>query len=280
MTAGGLRAPDRRVPARRRRRRRARPRRHRRAASAWGSWAAGMLASRRAGRASPRGSGPGRAWRPRSPAWPRSPRSWTSCTWPTPSSTASCTCSCSWRWRGSARSRSPADARVVAFLAFFMLVAASSASFGVSFLAVFLGYLLLATWLLLLQHLLVEAEPAPRRAVLAGGPAGSARGLLVLAAAAAATTLAITAVLFFVIPRVGLAALPFRGKIGPAGDRVQPSASSSARTARSRPTRAWRCACTSPRAWRIRIGSPICAGAGSPTTSSTGRRGAWASPSG
>jgi len=111
--------------------------------------------------------------------------------------------------------RSPGDARVVAFLAFFMLVAASSASFGVSFLAVFVGYLLLATWLLLLQHLLVEAEPAPRRVVLAGGPAGSARGLLVLAAAAAATTLAITAVLFFVIPRVGLAALPFRGKMGP-----------------------------------------------------------------
>ena len=121
--------------------------------------------------------------------------------------------------------RAPADARVVAFLAFFMLVAASSASFGVSFLFVFLGYLLVATWLLLLQHLLAESEPAPRRAVLGGGPAGNARGWLVLAAASAAATLLITAVLFFVIPRVGLAALPFRGRTGPLmtgfSDRVE-----------------------------------------------------------
>jgi hypothetical protein len=78
-----------------------------------------------------------------------------------------------------------------------MLVAASSASFGVGFLFVFLGYLMVATWLLLLQHLLAEAEPGPRRVALAGGPAGSPRGLLVLAAAAAPPLL--TAVLFFVI---------------------------------------------------------------------------------
>src|SRR5262249_9405477 len=53
--------------------------------------------------------------------------------------------------------RAPGDARVIAFLAFFMLVAASSASFGVSFLAVFLAYLLLSTWMLLLQHAISES---------------------------------------------------------------------------------------------------------------------------
>jgi len=112
--------------------------------------------------------------------------------------------------------RAPADARVVAFLSFFMLVAASSASFGVSFLFLFLGYLLLATWLLLLQHVLSESEPAPGRTVVGGAlPIGRGRGLLLLAVAASAATLAITVALFFVIPRVGLAALPFRARLGP-----------------------------------------------------------------
>ena len=122
--------------------------------------------------------------------------------------------------------RAPGEARVVAFLSFFMLVAASSAGFGVSFLFVFLAYLLLATWLLLLQHVLAESAPGPRRTVVGGSSAlGSPRALLVLAVAASAATLAITAVLFFVIPRVGLAALPFRGRMGPMvtgfADRVE-----------------------------------------------------------
>jgi len=106
------------------------------------------------------------------------------------------------------------DARTVAFLAFFMLVAASSAAFGVGFLFVFIAFLLLATWLLLLQHILVESEPAADR-VVAGAPQwASPRMLLGLAAAASIATFFITTALFFVIPRVGLAALPFHGKIG------------------------------------------------------------------
>ncbi|HUG37430.1 MAG TPA: transglutaminaseTgpA domain-containing protein, partial [Candidatus Limnocylindrales bacterium] len=122
--------------------------------------------------------------------------------------------------------RGPADARVVAFLSFFMLVAASSASFGVSFLFVFLAYLLLTTWMLLLQHVLAESEPAPGRSVVGAAlDLRSGRGLLALALAASATTLAISAVFFFVIPRVGLAALPFRGRTGPLvtgfSDRVE-----------------------------------------------------------
>ena len=107
------------------------------------------------------------------------------------------------------------DARVVAFLAFFMLVAASSAAFDVGFLGVFIAFLLISTWLLLLQHVLVESAPAPDR-VVAGGSAtwASPRMLMGLAAAASIATFLFTTALFFVIPRVGLAALPFRGKIG------------------------------------------------------------------
>jgi hypothetical protein len=106
------------------------------------------------------------------------------------------------------------DARTVAFLAFFMLVAASSAAFGVGFLFVFIAFLLLSTWLLLLQHMLMESEPGPDRSV-AGSPQWvSPRMLLGLAAGASIATFLITTALFFVIPRVGLAALPFRGKIG------------------------------------------------------------------
>jgi protein-glutamine gamma-glutamyltransferase len=107
------------------------------------------------------------------------------------------------------------DARAVAFLAFFMLVAASAAAFGVGFLGVFVAFLLLSTWLLLLQHMLVESAPAPDR-VVAGGTVqwASPRMLMGLAAVASIATFLITTALFFVIPRVGLAALPFRGKLG------------------------------------------------------------------
>jgi transglutaminase-like putative cysteine protease len=107
------------------------------------------------------------------------------------------------------------EARVVAFLAFFMLVAASSAAFDVGFLGIFIAFLLLSTWLLLLQHVLVESAPASDR-VVAGGAAqwASPRMLMGLAAGASIATFLITTALFFVIPRVGLAALPFRGKIG------------------------------------------------------------------
>ena len=112
--------------------------------------------------------------------------------------------------------RVPGDSRVVAFLSFFMLVAASSGAFGVGFLFVFVAFLLLSTWMLLLQHVLAESEPAPGRVIVGLSPhLAWGRGLLGLAAGAAAATLLITAALFFVIPRVGLAALPFRAKVGP-----------------------------------------------------------------
>jgi len=112
--------------------------------------------------------------------------------------------------------RASGESRVIAFLSFFMLVAASSGAFGVGFLFVFVAFLLLSTWMLLLQHVLAESEPAPGRVVVGISPhLAWGRGLLGLAAGAAAATLLITAALFFVIPRVGLAALPFRARLGP-----------------------------------------------------------------
>ena len=85
----------------------------------------------------------------------------------------------------------------------------------VGFLGVFIAFLLISTWLLLLQHVLVESAPAPDR-VVAGGSAtwASPRMLMGLAAAASIATFLFSTALFFVIPRVGLAALPFRSKIG------------------------------------------------------------------
>jgi protein-glutamine gamma-glutamyltransferase len=103
------------------------------------------------------------------------------------------------------------DSRIVGFLAFFMLVAASSSAFGVGFLFVFVAFVMLVTWLMLLQELALDGENAPGRTVV-GSAQGPATGRVVFGVALAASVGAVlmTAVLFFVIPRVGLAALPFR----------------------------------------------------------------------
>jgi protein-glutamine gamma-glutamyltransferase len=94
------------------------------------------------------------------------------------------------------------DARDVAFLAFFMLVAISPVTTSVVFLGLFVTFLVVSTWLLMLNHLLLETD------IVAGptGPLG--RDVLRLSLAASATTVAVTALLFLVIPRVGQAALP------------------------------------------------------------------------
>jgi len=100
----------------------------------------------------------------------------------------------------------------VSFLAFFMLVAASPVTVGVGFFAVFVIFLILGTWLLMLRHVLIECE----RAQTPGARTLPARGrvLLQLSLVASAVTLALTAVLFFTIPRVGQAALPLRAPLG------------------------------------------------------------------
>jgi transglutaminase-like putative cysteine protease len=100
------------------------------------------------------------------------------------------------------------DLRDVAFLAFFMLVAAAPLTFGVGFLFVFLAFLVLGTWMLMLYHVATESERAGER--VEDGAEALGRDLLGLAVGASAATLALTAALFFVIPRVGQAALTLR----------------------------------------------------------------------
>jgi transglutaminase-like putative cysteine protease len=96
------------------------------------------------------------------------------------------------------------DARDVAFLAFFMLVAASPVTTSVVFLGLFVTYLVVGTWLLMLRHLLWEAD------IVAAPTTPIGRDVLRLALVASAATVAVTALLFLIIPRVGLAALPLR----------------------------------------------------------------------
>jgi len=96
------------------------------------------------------------------------------------------------------------DARDVAFLAFFMLVAASPVTTSVVFLGLFVTFVVVGTWLLMFRHVLNETDVVP------GPTARIGREILELALAGSAVTVLVTAVLFVVIPRVGLAALPLR----------------------------------------------------------------------
>jgi hypothetical protein len=134
------------------------------------------------------------------------------------------------------------ELRAAGFLSFSMLAAASAVAFGVAFLPLFLTYLATAIVMLVLFHLVTEAEAAgvPAR------PLGV--GLTVVIGAAVTGTLAITALLFALIPRVE-AALPLG--------------------ARSSPTTPWRCACACPMARSRLASSRICDGAGSPSITST-----------
>ena len=107
------------------------------------------------------------------------------------------------------------DSRTVAFLAFFMLVAASASAFGVGFFFVFVAFVVLGTWVILLQHLLLESEAGRDRTVVGAERWSWRRGsLLGLALGASLGVILVTAVLFFVLPRVGLAALPLRARFG------------------------------------------------------------------
>src|SRR5262249_48898835 len=108
------------------------------------------------------------------------------------------------------------DLRDAALLSFFMLVAAASITFSVSFLFVFVVFLVLGTWMLMLNHVVTELEQAGRRGAAAAmtrrvffrGP------LTRVSLVAAAITFSLAGSLFFVIPRVGQAALPLRSHVG------------------------------------------------------------------
>jgi transglutaminase-like putative cysteine protease len=111
--------------------------------------------------------------------------------------------------------RSLRDLKDAGFLSFFLLVAASSATFSSGFFLVFTAFLVLATWMLMLQHVVAETE----RATTPGRQAASARvdfrgRLARVSLVGAAFTFVITGMLFVVIPRVGQAALPLRTKLG------------------------------------------------------------------
>jgi hypothetical protein len=113
------------------------------------------------------------------------------------------------------RRRSLKDLRDAGFLSFFMLVAASAVTFNVSFLFVFIAFLVLGTWMLILHHLASEFERARSGAAeLTTGGIGPRSPLFKMSLMAAAGTFALAGVMFFVIPRVGQATLPFRAELG------------------------------------------------------------------
>ena len=106
--------------------------------------------------------------------------------------------------------RTVRDTRTIAFLAFFMLVASSGSAFGVGFLFAFVGFVALLSWIALLQHVASETAIGP----IAGGEALPARSLVGLASVSALAMFAVAGGLFFVLPRVGLATLPLRARMG------------------------------------------------------------------
>jgi hypothetical protein len=102
------------------------------------------------------------------------------------------------------------DTRTVAFLSFFMLVASSGSAFGVGFLFAFVWFVGLLSWIALLQHVSTEAAAGP-------GPPGEpvpTRSLVGLASAGAVGIFLVAGGLFFLLPRVGLATLPIRARLG------------------------------------------------------------------
>ncbi|HXJ81870.1 MAG TPA: DUF3488 and transglutaminase-like domain-containing protein [Candidatus Methylomirabilis sp.] len=111
--------------------------------------------------------------------------------------------------------RSLRDLRSAGFLSFFLLVATSSATFSAGFLFVFMTFLLLATWMLMLHHVVAETERARGSHGRASDARVDFRGRLArVSLVGAASTFVITGMLFFVIPRMGQATLPLRNKLG------------------------------------------------------------------
>src|SRR2546425_10203744 len=98
------------------------------------------------------------------------------------------------------------DLRDVAFLAFFMLVAAAPFTFGVGYLFVFLVFLVAGTWMLMLYHIAVQSERATAPPHPPG--AGPRRGPPRLSPRAPGAALALTGAPLFVISRIRHAGPP------------------------------------------------------------------------
>jgi len=108
------------------------------------------------------------------------------------------------------------DSRDLLLLSFFMLVAASALTVSVGFLLILIVFLLLGTWTFVLYHVMWEAEKnAPdQAAALIESRDLVTPSLLGLSVAAAVASFLLTALFFFVIPRLGQAALPLPGRLG------------------------------------------------------------------
>ncbi len=107
--------------------------------------------------------------------------------------------------------RSLRDLRDAGFLSFFLLVATASVTFSMGFLAVFVAYLALATWMMMLNHIVSESDQAGRRDLMVTR-LGLRGQMIRVSLAAAAGTFTIAGVLFFLIPRVEQATLPLRAQ--------------------------------------------------------------------
>ena len=105
------------------------------------------------------------------------------------------------------------DFRDLFFLSFFMLVAASTLTANLGFLAILVAFLVLGTWTFVLYHLLTEtARYARGESAQLAAPTLASPSLLSLSLVASALTVAFTLVFFFVIPRIGLAAITLGAK--------------------------------------------------------------------
>ena len=107
--------------------------------------------------------------------------------------------------------RSLRDLRDAGFLSFFLLVATASVTFSMAFLAVFVAYLALATWMMMLNHIVTESDQAGRRDLMVTR-LGLRGQMIRVSLAAAVGTFVIAGILFFLIPRVEQATLPLRAQ--------------------------------------------------------------------
>ena len=90
-------------------------------------------------------------------------------------------------------------------------MAHASVTFSIGFLAVFVAYLALATWMMMLNHIVTESDQAGRRDLMVTR-LGLRGQMIRVSLAAAAGTFVIAGILFFVIPRVEQATLPLRAQ--------------------------------------------------------------------
>jgi hypothetical protein len=112
--------------------------------------------------------------------------------------------------------RTRRDARDVAFLTFFMLVAASPVTTSIVFLGLFVSFLVVGTWLMMLRHVSNEADDATPSTLARPATLGFGRDLFGLSLVASAATIVVAGLLFVIVPRIGQAALPMQ----PGGTRM------------------------------------------------------------